>query len=350
MRTVFQKISFFFSLSFLYLTMGCMTCAAKSTGDSSTLESAIAVNVANVTRGTIPNVIEALGGLSALQKVTISAETAGRIQSINFKDGQQVAKGMPIVQLDNQQAQADYQSAVTAYQLAAQKYERSKSLVDEAISKQDLAVLKADVATKQATVQSKLADLNEKQVVAPFSGTLGAFAVQEGDYVTAGDPLVTLVNSAELRVDYNIAEVALPELKNGQLVAVVTSAYPKQIFYGTVTFISPTVSQDSRMVAIQAQINNSKNLLLPGMFVHIAHRINEIKNAMLIPSAAISADIKGYYVFKVQANRAAKVYVTIGMHKNGYTQVLSGLKVGDTIVIAGQQKLQDGSLVDVVAQ
>lgn len=324
--------------------------STKKTDTNAAADQAIVVNVDKVVAGDIPRTIEALGGLTAMEKVIISAETSGRISEINFKNGQQVAKGMPIVQLDNQQAEADYKSAVTAYHLASQKFERSKSLVDEAISKQDLAVLKADVATKQAAVQSTLADLNEKEVVAPFSGTLGAFQVQVGDYVNAGAALVTLTNASMLRVDYNITESMLPELKNGQLVTVTTSAYPDKKFYGTVTFISPTVSQDSRMVAVEAQINNKDALLTPGMFVKITQQIGEIKNAILVPSAAISADIKGYYVFVVKGNQAEQTYIKTGMQDGTNTQVLSGLTVGQTIVTAGQQKLQDGSTISVQAQ
>lgn len=340
------KLLFIPIISFFILSEVVAADTATKKPASMTTDPPIVVNVTKVTSGDIPKVIEALGGLTAVNKVTISAETSGRVQDINFKNGQQVGKGMPIVQLDNQQAQADYQSAVTAYHLALQKYQRSKSLVNEAISKQDLAVLKADVATRQAAVQSKLADLNEKQVVAPFSGTLGAFQVQVGDYVNAGDALVTLINASRLRANYNVAESYLPELKMGQLVSVTTSAYPKKTFYGTVTFVSPSVSQDSRMVAIEAQIDNGKNLLSPGMFVHVQQQVGQIKNAILIPSAAISADIKGYYVYVVQGNKAVQTYIKTGLHINGNVQILQGLSVGETIVVAGQQKLQDGSIIE----
>lgn len=319
---------------------------AKDAAKSSAPE-AQPVGVAKVTTGDVPKMVNALGTLVAINKVTISAEVAGRIDTVNFKDGQQVGKGMPIVQLDNQQAKADYQSAVTEYQLAQQKYNRSKSLVDIAISKQDLAVLKADVATKKASVQSKLADLNEKQVVAPFSGTLGAFKVEAGAYVNAGDPLVTLVNTSQLKIEYDLAESMLPELKIGQLVRVSTSAYPNRFFYGTVSFISPTVSSSSRMVALQALVDNKKNELSPGMFVRIGQQVGTIKNAMIVPAAAINADIKGYYVFRVVNNRAQQVYVKIGLRMGANTQVLSGLQPNDVVVVAGQQKLNDGSVVKV---
>lgn len=310
---------------------------------------AIVVNVAKVTTGDIPQAITALGSLTAQKHVVISSETAGRIAAINFKDGQQVGRGMPIVQLDNQQAKAMYQTAVTQFHLARQKYERSKQLVDIAISKQNLAVLNATVATSQAAVQKALADLNEKQVVAPFSGVLGAFQAQVGDYVSAGSPLVTLVNTEQLRADYNLPEKDLPNLKVGQLTSVTTSAYPKKVFYGTVTFISPTVSQSSRMVAIQALINNSKNLLSPGMFVHLSQQVGTIKNTIIIPAGAIVADIKGYFVYKVVGNKVVQDYIKIGMRIGAKAQVLKGLKVGDRIVVAGQQKLQDGSVIKIAS-
>lgn len=345
-----RRLTFLSCLTTLAFSLAFFESSVLASSKKRSLNQPVVVEVARVATGDIPKSIEALGTLSAVQNVTISSEVSGRIAAINFKDGQSVAKGMPIVQLNDQQAQADYQTAVTEYKLALQKYNRSKNLVNEAISKQDFAILQADVATKESAVQSKLADLNAKKVVAPFSGVLGAFQVQAGDYVNAGAPLVTLVNTTQLRTDYNIPEQNLPELKIGQLIKIATSAYPNKIFYGTVNFISPLVSPDSRMVAVQALIDNSKGPLSPGMFVHLSEELGTIKNAIIIPAAAITADIKGYYVFKVEGHKVAQTYVTTGMQVGARTQILNGLQVGDIIVIAGQQKLQDGSTIEVAPQ
>ncbi|WP_236905135.1 efflux RND transporter periplasmic adaptor subunit, partial [Coxiella endosymbiont of Rhipicephalus microplus] len=105
----------------------------------------VLVDVTQVTTADIPNSVSALGSLSAVQVVTISAESDGRIAGIHFKSGQEVEQGMPIVELDHVQAQADYQSAVTAMKLARTKYNRSKLLLNQAISQQELATLKADM-------------------------------------------------------------------------------------------------------------------------------------------------------------------------------------------------------------
>lgn len=311
-------------------------------------ESAIVVNAEQVGQQDVPTMLQALGSLSAVQVVTISAEVDGRVAAIDFKNGQRVGKGMPIVQLDNEQAKAAYQTAVTALQLARTKYERSKQLLNTAISQQELDQLKAQVDTMSANVKSKLAGLNQKQVTAPFSGVLGAFRVNVGDYVQAGDPIVTLVSTDQLRVNYSIAESSLPELKTGQLVEVTVGAYPRKTFYGTVSFISPTVNKATRSVAVEALVPNKKNLLSPGMFVHVAQRISIQKNALVVPSQAVLADIKGYYVFRVEDDKALKTYITIGTRINGMVQVLSGLTNKDSVVTNGAQKLEDGSTIKVV--
>ncbi|WP_264435383.1 efflux RND transporter periplasmic adaptor subunit [Coxiella endosymbiont of Dermacentor marginatus] len=144
-------------------------------------------------------------------------------------------------------------------------------------------------------------------------------------------------------------ESFLPKLKLGQFITITSSTYPKKVFYGTVSFISPTINPDARSISIQALVPNDMKLLSPGMFVHVAHQISISKNTVVIPEEAIQADIKGYYVYKVADGKASQIYIKIGTHLGNQAQVLSGLKIGDAIVwVAGQQKLDDGSFVKVV--
>lgn len=309
---------------------------------------AVPVKTAPVSVQTIPQSVGTLGSLVALQVATISAQENGRITAIHFKDGQQVASGMPIVQMDNAQAQADYVTAVAAWQLAVTKYNRSKLLINEAISLQDLAALKADMDSKNATVHSTQAELNAKQIVAPFSGVLGAFQVAQGDYVSAGTSIVTLVNSQQLKADYKLAQDLKAQLQLGQLVAITSDAYPNQVFYGTVSFISPTVNQDTRSIDVEATINNKDLLLAPGMFVQVSQQIGKITNALVIPDNALQADIKGYFVYKLVNNHAVQTYVQAGQHLTGQVQIVSGLQPTDIVVAQGQQNLDDGSLVQVM--
>lgn len=313
------------------------------------LNAPIVVNVTKSTTLDVPEFIQALGTLSAVDSVTLSSEVSGRIAKIYFKNGQTVGAGMPVLQLDNSKDQATYDSYVAELDLSRHKYERAALLLNQAISAEELETLKANVAADEANVKSGLVGLNQKEIQAPFAGVLGAFNVQVGDYVSAGDPLVSLVNSSRLRVDFNIPQDLVSKLKQGQLVNITVDAYPHKIFYGTVSFIAAIVSKDTRSIAVEALVPNPQNLLSSGMFVHVAEQVSITKNAIVVPQDAVLADITGYYVYVVHANKVSKVYVQLGTHVGTLVQITNGLSSGETIVSAGQQKLSDGSIVAVVS-
>lgn len=313
-----------------------------------TVNAKVTVSVAKVTSMDVSQDLHALGSLDAINSVTLSAEAAGRVSSVFFKNGQEVTKGMPVVQLNNASDKANYQSSLAALNLSRQKYQRSK-LIREAFSQQALDTLKADVATDQAKVKSSQVALNEKQIIAPFTGLLGKFQVNVGDYVTAGQPVVNLVDLKQLRVNFSVPQEQRVQLKKGALVNIKVDAYPKKTFYGTVTYISPTVSSSSRQIAVQASVPNPKDLLSPGMFVHASLQVRVHKNALVIPQQSTLADITGYYVYVVNGDKVTKQYITTGEHVGNMIEVLKGLKIGQTVVTDGTQKLTDGSLIQVVS-
>ena len=345
--------TFFLSCFFLIfsLLLGSHSIAKNKPkhGQQAVSQAPILVNVATARLGSMPQQVSSLGNLEAIQSVTISAVADGRIQAINFKNGQDVSKGMPIVQLDNEQAEADYNSAVTALKLSRKNFERGKALVNVAISEQDIEKLEAEVAKNEAAVQSAQATLNQKEIVAPFSGVLGSFQVHEGDFVKAGAAIVALVDASQLLVDYSVPQALVAQIKKSQTVQVSSSAYPNKIFYGTVSYISPTVNQSTRTVSIQALLPNKDDRLKPGMFVHVLQQIAVNEKAVVVPLQAVQADIKGYHVFGVKDGRAQLIPVTLGARNAGLVEVVSGLKPGNVIVTAGQQKLDDGTLVRIIS-
>jgi membrane fusion protein, multidrug efflux system len=314
-----------------------------------TQNQAILVHAASVTVASMPEILSALGSLVATQKVMLNSEVAGQVQSVLFKDGQSVEKGMPVVQLDSAQAQADYDTAVTKLQQDRKHYQRAKIIGSAAFSEEDLEGMLATIKNDQASLEAKQAALNQKTVTAPFAGILGAFKVHEGDYVSAGQPVVDLVNNAQVKVLYTLPENVLPKLKKNQQITVTATAYPKKVFYGTVIFISPTIDEDTRTVSLQALIPNPDNILSPGMFVHCSQQVSVDPNALVLPLAALQAGIKGYSVYKVEKNTALLTEVTLGTRQHGLVQIKSGLQKGDLVVTDGAMKLQNGSPVRVMA-
>jgi membrane fusion protein, multidrug efflux system len=307
----------------------------------------IVVQVAKVKTQSMPIYVKALGSLTAVQSIIVSAVSEGRIAKIFFKNGDKVGKNMPIIQLDKDIAQSQYDSSVTSLTLSQRKYERAKLLPKGTISDQSVEALKAAELKNKSTVNMDSTSLNKRTVTAPFTGLLGSFQVQVGDYIDKGNPIVPLVNTSQLRAEFNVRQELLPKLQQGQLVKLTVNAYPKKTFFGTVSFISPSVDPTTRATAVEALVQNKKELLAPGMFCHVSQQIGTNKAALMIPEQAVSADIKGYYVYQVNADKVRKVYVNTSTRLSGDVQITKGLSKGDEVVIAGGQKLQDGSTVTI---
>lgn len=326
-----------------------LSCASSALAAASTDAAPVAVNVEifPVKSMQMPKEVNSLGSLQAIQEVTITSEVDGRIKSIYFKNGQQVGMGMPILQLDDQTEQADYAKAVSKLNVDASKY-RAQQLAGSAIAQLDLENQKALVEQDKTDVSSKQAALAQRQIKASFAGVLGDFQVNAGDFLKAGVPVVKLVNTDQLRAVYHLSQDVVPQLKDGQLAKITVDAYPSRTFYGTVNYISPTVDQTARTVTVQALVKNPQGLLRPGMFIHVAQQIQLQQNALVIPEQALLVDIKGSYVYKIVDNKAVRVGVTVGTRQRGVAQIITGLNLGDPIVVAGQQKLIEGTPVKLV--
>jgi membrane fusion protein (multidrug efflux system) len=305
------------------------------------------VNSVPVSEASMPTAVSSLGSLEAIQHVTISSPVAGMVNSIYFKNGDSVTKGMPIAQIDDRQAKADYEKSVSTLDVDRKKYNAQK-LAGAAIAAQDLAQSKATVEEDEADVQNKQAALDQLEITAPFSGTLGDFKISAGDYIKAGDQIVSLVNSQQLQVDYSLSEDLLPKLAKDQMVKVISTAYPNKVFYGTVNYIAPSIDQATRSVSVQALLPNESGMLSPGMFVQVSQQIATNNQALVVPLQALQANIQGYYVYRIVNGRAVLTPVKIGTRNDTMVEIVDGLQQGDQVVSAGAQKLNDGDAVRVL--
>jgi membrane fusion protein (multidrug efflux system) len=311
-------------------------------------QSAVRVVTTQVQAVNIPQVVRALGSLSAINQTMLSSDVDGRIVQILYESGRDVGKNMPIIQLDARRSRSAYQQTVTDYRLAEVKYHNAKLLEDEAVSTQEIQILKAALENKFAIMQSAQVALNQLTITSPIAGTLGILKVSTGDFIKAGQPLVQITDTKQLQVQYQIPEAFLGRLKLGQLVTITSSVYPGKVFYGTVSYISPTIDQATRAEVLQASIDNSKGQLRPGVFVTLEQKLGMLNDALVIPEVAVLADVQGYYVYRVQNKQALKSYITEGERYNRMVTVSSGLKKNDVVVTQGQQKLQDGMSVQVL--
>jgi membrane fusion protein (multidrug efflux system) len=311
-------------------------------------EESSVVEVVAVKEASIPMTAHAIGTLSSAKNVVITAEIAGQVASINTQDGAFVKAGTPIIQLDDSVYKAKLESAKANLNYSETNYKRMILLGKQgAISQQAIDQALADLKEKKAIADEAEVMVNKMSLVAPFDGVLGKINVNVGAYVEEGQECVTLVDTQHLRVEYSVPENYVAQLKQGQEVTLTTAIYPNQTFIGKVAYISPTINVSNRTINLYADVPNEKGLLTAGLFVNVSHALGETSHALLIPNISLMPTLEGQEVYKVVNGKAVAVSVKLGERTEKEAQITEGLSRGDQVVIAGQQKLKEGSLVKI---
>lgn len=182
-------------------------------------------------------------------------------------------------------------------------------------------------------------------VESPLSGTVGRVYVDIGSSVTVTTPVALVADMTKAEIDLNVPEGYLPKISLGQKAIIEVDAYPGDKFYGSVVMISPVVDLQTRTAPIEILIDNPGRRLQSGMFGKVDLIIEEHKDNPVILKEAVIGRIDPLYVYVVEGSRSYLRKIKTGVRNGAFVEVLDGLKVGDKVVIMGQQKLKDGALV-----
>lgn len=313
--------------------------------------------------------IEAIGTVAAAQGVDLTVESAGIVKAINFKSNQHVNKDDVLVQLDDAVQRADLEAAKTAAALDQQRLERATQLQKRGVGS-DVTVDEARAAASAAVSQvAKLqAVLDQRQLNAPFGGTIGIPRVEVGQYLSASQTVATLQDLDTMRADFSVPEQRLSLLKIGQPMrfGVTEDDMP---FVGAITGIDPKVDPSTRLVAVRAEITNPQGLLSPGQYIRARVELPAEDDVIALPQTALVSSLYGDYIYVVRpaetegdmpaetaedgkgdngkepALVVRQVFVTPGRRSGGRIEVTEGVKAGDMVVTAGQNRLSNGAVV-----
>jgi membrane fusion protein, multidrug efflux system len=317
------------------------------------------VEVAKVKTTQLQDDAQAVGTLKSRQSVMLRPEVAGRISQIAFSDGARVRKGQLLVQLDDTLQRAELSQAQAQVSIVRANLNRNQELLAEKFVA-PRAVEESQAALQVAEAQLALAQarLGRMRIVAPFDGSVGIRNVNVGDYVKDGADLVNLEDSSSLYVDFRVPERFQGKLATGQVVKVELDALPGQAFQAKVQALDPLVDANGRSVAVRAVLPGVGNSpLRPGMFARTTTVFSVSDTALVVPEEAIVPQGGKQFVFVLESQgegdakkqTSRKVEVKLGVRSNAQVQLVSGVTAGDTVVVAGQQRLQkDGTEVRVV--
>ncbi|MBM3347056.1 MAG: efflux RND transporter periplasmic adaptor subunit, partial [Betaproteobacteria bacterium] len=246
------------------------------------------VEAARVTMAQMPQIIQAVGSLRSDESVTLRPEVAGRIVAIRFEEGQRVARGQTLVQLDASVNQAEVQQARTNLELAKTKYDRAVDLASRNfISGQARDESKSAYELAQASLALVEARFARTEIKAPFSGIIGLRVVSVGDYVKEGADIVNLEAIDPIKVDFRVPENFLRDVRVGQTLQVNLDAIPGKTYDGRVIAVNPLLDAAGRSVVVRAQVRNQDTSLRPGMFARIGLLTQAKRDAMIVPEEAL---------------------------------------------------------------
>jgi membrane fusion protein (multidrug efflux system) len=293
--------------------------------------------------------IEALGTTRANESVDITSKVVNQVTAVRFEEGQQVAKGAVLVELDSEQVRADLAAAEAALAESRSQFQRSRELYTTRIlSDSQLEQIEATFKANEARVASARARVSDTVIRAPFAGRVGLRRVSVGSLISPGTVITTLDDTSTIKLDFTIPETFLPVVKPGLAISATSVAYPDLSFSGEVSSVDSRVDPATRSVTVRALVPNSKGLLKPGMFLTTRLSRGAV-DALMIPEQAIVPEGGETFVFVVQDGAAQKRKVQIGQRRVGQVQVIEGLAADELVVTEGTQKLRDGAAVAVEA-
>ncbi|ACR30616.1 efflux RND transporter periplasmic adaptor subunit [Burkholderia glumae] len=300
--------------------------------------------------------LDAVGSLEAVRQVTIAPEVAGRVVGIEFVAGTQVRAGQTLVQLYDAPEQAKLAGLQAKVDYTRRQFARAEQLVPNgAEPKATFDARRYELDAARADIRETQAVITQKLIRAPFSGVIGLRRVNLGQYLNPGDAIATLTDLSVLYANFTVPQKELGRVSLGQTVRVTADPYPGRTFEARVTAIEPQVGDETRNITVQATVNNTDQLLRPGMYID-AHVVLQRRDAVIsVPDTAVQTSQAGDTVIVVEQRDGRGVgfarvrQVRAGARERGRIVIEDGLRAGDVVVTTGQLRVAPGEKVQTLA-
>jgi len=304
-----------------------------------------------------PATLDVIGTTVAVQGVTVSADLPGTVARIGFESGKSVHAGDVLVELDTRQERAQLAAMEAQRDLARINFGRTEQLVKQGvIAKTEYDNVTAQQKATEAQVGEIRATIARKTIRAPFSGILGLRQVNLGQYLSAGEAIVSLQALNPIYVNFGVPQQTAPQVRVGRTLLVSSNDVGGLKFTGRVTALDSTVNEATRNVQVQATLANPGGKLRPGMFVQVAIAVGIDRPVIALPATAINYAPYGDSVYVVSDMKDPKgktyrgvrqQFVKLEVSRGDQVAVISGVNPGDEIVSSGVFKLRNGAAVQV---
>lgn len=295
---------------------------------------------------------EAVGTGIAKNSVQIYPAVADQVTKVLFKAQDKVEENSLLVQLDDREEQLAVRLAKVKVKVAASLVNRyEKALKEGGVPESEVEAIHADYEAAKVGLEQAILALNDRKILAPFGGFVGIPNIDPGDRVTTSTLITGLDNREIIFVDFEIPENLAAELSKTESLPIsisgTTPAWPNRKFSGSITALESRLDPSRRTITARVSIDNTEDLLRPGMSFAISWQIRGEKYPT-IPEIALQWGRDGSYVWIIKDKSANLVPVKIIARENGKILVTGDLKAGDLVVVEGVQRLSPGAHIDLL--
>lgn len=324
-------------------------------GESFVMPPAV-VSTANATSASWETVLRAVGSVTPVQGVTLTAETPGKVVRIEFDSGDRVEAGEVLVQMDVSQETAQLRAMEASENLARISLKRIETLLAQrSTAKSEYDVALAEHRQVLAQMDALRAVIAKKTIRAPFAGTLGLRHVNLGQNLGDADKVATLQRLDSVYVEFVLPQQQVGQVRTGYTVRVTSDALPGQTLEGRLVAMEPLADSATRTVRMQAVFDNPGEILRPGMFVNAGVVLPAREDVTLVPATAVLFAAYSDSVFVVEQAegngteglKLRQQFVTLGERRGDFVTVTRGVEPGQTVVSTGVFKYRNGQSVIV---
>ena len=300
--------------------------------------------------------LNAVGSLVAVKGADLTAEVDGTITKISFESGQSVEAGTELLSLESVAERGELARLEAQAKLAEIEQRRREKLYKRGtISKSEYDTALAETNVAKAAVEAQRGRLNLKTLRAPFGGELGIRRVTLGQYLRAGDKIVTLQSLDPIELDFSLPEKQLGKVNPGRSIEIVVDALGGRQFSGEIIAVEPKIDAQTRNFDVRARFANPEKVLKPGLFAKVTVNLGEPTQVLVLPKTAIQYSSHGDSVFVIRQQEGGDAealdviqrFVTLGEARGDFIEVISGVKEGDEVASTGLLKLRSGQPVTI---
>jgi RND family efflux transporter MFP subunit len=301
------------------------------------------VEIASVTRGPAVEAVYATGTVEPTVMVPLAPRSAGRLAAVQVEEGAHVRRGQVLARIESADLDQTVQEMSAREQLARVQHERTSDLVAQKfVSSAELDRTRTELRAAQAAVGRAQAQRDYNQLLAPADGIVLRRDGEPGQFIAAGQAVLTLACCAPLRVSAEVDEEDIPRVVVGQKVTLRTDALPGRIFDGEVADITPKGDPVSRSYRVRVRLADAPAVdagpLRTGMTMDANVIVSRRENVLLVPSRAL----KGNAIWVLEEDRLRRREVRKGVTGSERTEIVSGLAEGERVVLSPADSLREG--------